>query len=162
MTYLSYRDFESGFCDSNKKLVARLHSYPLYDYAVINRGMHASDVCTPSEGKNIILSFLASEKRRDAMSQGMLISRERGIVRLVKMGLIMGTGIHSGWSQDPPRSWTALHFAAYFGLIPIITKLLNEGHDPNAQDTWNTRPLAYAAVMRQHEAVKLLLDFPRS
>jgi ankyrin repeat protein len=51
-----------------------------------------------------------------------------------------------------------LHFAAYFGLIPAVAKLLDDGHNPNCQDTWDTTPLAYAAAMEQHETVKLLLN----
>jgi hypothetical protein len=73
MTYLSYRDFDAGFCDSNKQLLARLHSYPFIDYAAISWGIYAREACNPSTGK-IVISFLDNERKRDAMSQGMLIS----------------------------------------------------------------------------------------
>jgi len=46
VTYLSFKVFESGFCQTDKEFEERLRSNPLYDYAAHNWGRHAHKVLT--------------------------------------------------------------------------------------------------------------------
>ncbi|KAH6649318.1 ankyrin repeat-containing domain protein [Chaetomium tenue] len=45
------------------------------------------------------------------------------------------------------RDMTALHIAAYFGLLPLVNSLLKSGHahEMHAHDTWANQPLHWAA-----------------
>ncbi|EAQ91869.1 hypothetical protein CHGG_00104 [Chaetomium globosum CBS 148.51] len=45
------------------------------------------------------------------------------------------------------RDMTALHIAAYFGLLPLVDSLLKSGHahEMHAHDTWANQPLHWAA-----------------
>ena len=53
---------------------------------------------------------------------------------------------------------TALHLAAYFGLIQLVTNLLGSTPDVDAQDSLGNTAIMYAAVEGHHEIVVQLLE----
>jgi ankyrin repeat protein len=54
--------------------------------------------------------------------------------------------------------WTALHYAAASGSLPIIQRLLDESAFIDAESPNKTTPLMMAARSGQSAVVKLLLD----
>lgn len=50
-----------------------------------------------------------------------------------------------------------LHFAAADGDLERVTRLLHDGHDPNAFDDLGRTPLHYAAIGGHVDVVRLLL-----
>ena len=126
VTYLSFDNFETGFCPTDDEFEARLESNVLYDYATHNWGHYARAAST--EVEQLVLDFLESEAKVSASSQAM-----------------MGSRSHSGYSHSGPRQMTGVHVSAYFGLTEVIIALLKSGHDPYSMDTWGKTPLWRAA-----------------
>ncbi|KAH0562831.1 hypothetical protein GP486_002538 [Trichoglossum hirsutum] len=140
VTYLSFSNFESGFCPTDEEFEARLRSYVLYDYAARNWGHHAR--AASAEVEQLILDFLENDAKVSSCSQAATISR-----------------YYYGGSQTVPKQMTGLHLAAYFGLRKAVVALLKSGHHhPNAKDAFNQTPLLWAARNGHLEVVKLLLD----
>ncbi|KAH0535997.1 hypothetical protein FGG08_007114, partial [Glutinoglossum americanum] len=137
VTYLSFDVFETGFCQSDGEFEARLQTNVLYDYAARNWGYHAHTSLIKEE---LILNLLESRAKVSAASQAMMAFRS-----------------YPGYSQRMPRQMTAVHVAAYFGLVGTIMGLLKNGYNPDLRDSYGRTPLSWAA-RRGHEAVvKLLL-----
>ncbi|KAK4225238.1 ankyrin repeat-containing domain protein, partial [Podospora fimiseda] len=57
---------------------------------------------------------------------------------------------------------TALHVAAYFGLLPLVESLLKDGHEKEvkALDSWANQPLHWAAAKGNLEVCRRLLRVP--
>ncbi|KAH6999280.1 hypothetical protein EDB80DRAFT_536427, partial [Ilyonectria destructans] len=66
LMYLSFDDFEAGFCQTDEEFVERLRSNPLYDYASRNWGHHAREALTPCQ---TVMDFLEHEKKLEASGQ---------------------------------------------------------------------------------------------
>ena len=54
--------------------------------------------------------------------------------------------------------WTALHFAARGGNLPLILQLISAGADVNAATASGERPLHWAAYYGQRGAIDMLLE----
>ncbi|OCK78779.1 purine and uridine phosphorylase, partial [Lepidopterella palustris CBS 459.81] len=139
VTYLSFNDFESGFCPTDEEFEARLRFNALYDYAAHNWGYHAH--ATEEEVIQLVLGLLESEAKVSASSQAM-----------------MASGSYSGYSQTVPRVMTGVHLAAYFGLRDTVMALFKKRHDPDVKDTDGRTPLWWAARNGHEAVVKLLLE----
>ena len=142
VTYLSFKTFESGFCQTDGEIKQRLQQYPLYNYAAQNWGHHARTAS--SEIEQSILDLLWSEAKVSASSQALIGSRE----------YLFG----SGYSQITPRQMTGVHLAAYFGLTGVIMALLKSGNHLNTKDGWGRTPLLWAVEQGHEAVVKLLLE----
>jgi ankyrin repeat protein len=138
VTYLSFDEFENGFCSTDKDFEARLLLNPLYDYAARNWGYHAQ--AAPVEVKELVLAFLESGAKISASGQAAMVSRGS-----------------PGYSQRVPRQITGLHLAAYFGLAEVVMTLLMNGHKPNLKDSYEQTPLLLAAANGYDVVVSLLL-----
>ncbi len=75
-----------------------------------------------------------------------------------------GAGVHYRDPGDPDRrqlgpnrGLTALHWAAFYGQVDLVTALLNSGADINAADINGRRPLACAAMRGEAAGVRQLL-----
>jgi hypothetical protein len=141
VTYLSFNDFESGFCPTDEEFEARLRLNILYKYAAQNWGHHAREASTEIERS--ILDLLENEAKVSASRQAMMASR-----------LYSG---HQGYSQSVPRQIIGAHVTAYFGLREAMVALLKNEHDPNVKDSYGRTPLWYAAQGGHEAVVKLLL-----
>jgi hypothetical protein len=140
--YLSFDAFLDGYCSSDKLFEARLQQNPLFDYAARNWGHYARR--TPEQSvQDLALKFLKDGSRVSGMSQALLISEEYQ---------------YPGYSQSPPKQFSGMHVAAYFGLHNIIKLLLaQDGVDPDSKDGYGRTPLWRAAENGHEAVVKLLL-----
>jgi Ankyrin repeats (3 copies) len=140
ITYLSFDEFESGICQSDKEFEQRLQLNKLYNYAAHNWGHHAREASTSCQ---CVLEFLQKHAQVEASSQALMaVERWPG---------------HTEYSQHIPKEITGLHLAAYFGVHNAVIALLGS-NSPNSKDSYGRTPLLYA-VGNGHEAVvKLLLD----
>jgi ankyrin repeat protein len=138
ITYLSFNQFQSGACLTDKELEERRQENPLYDYAAQNWGHHARQAALP----NGIIPFLESQAKVEAASQAMN-ARRRGYWDV-------------SYSQDIPGNRTGLHLAAYFGLAEIAKVLLQRFDMHDSVDTYGRTPLSLAAE-NGHEAVVIAL-----
>ena len=140
ITYLSFEDFNSGFCQNDTEFEKRLQLNQFYDYASHNWGHHAHQASTLDAA--IIVSFLEKKEHAVASSQGLLA---------VKLFLH-----DSNYSQGFPKEMTGLHLAAYFGLGRVVQLLLcTNSLDP--KDSFGRTPLSWAAENGHEAVVKLLL-----
>lgn len=59
-----------------------------------------------------------------------------------------------------PKNMTALHIAAWFGLLPLVESLLVDGHEEEIQllDSWDNQPLHWAASRGHTKVCKTLLE----
>jgi hypothetical protein len=63
------------------------------------------------------------------------------------------------YSMRFPRQMKGVHLAAYFGLVEMMTDLLESHHAPESKDRFNDRtPLSWATGNGHKAVVELLLD----
>jgi ankyrin repeat protein len=141
VTYLSFNNFETGFCPTDEKFEERLQLNPLYDYAARNWGHHAHTAS--AEVAELILDFLESEPKVSASTQAMMASKH--------------FSRDLGYSQRVPKRMAGVHLAAYFGLKEAMTTLLKKGHDLDSKNSYGRTPLSHAAGNGHEAVVKLLL-----
>jgi hypothetical protein len=139
VTYLSFDEFESGFCQNDKELEERLQSNRFYDYASRNWGHHAREasILIPE-----VTSFLEKKAQAKASSQVLLA------VKLYSSP--------SKYSQNFPREMTGIHLAAYFGVEKAVQLLLSS-NNPDLNDCYGQTPLSLATRNGHEAVVKLLL-----
>ncbi|KAF2807096.1 purine and uridine phosphorylase [Mytilinidion resinicola] len=127
VTYLSFDEFKSGFCQTNDEFEERLRSNPFYHYAANNWGLHAR------EALEEVIRFLKCNTKVEGSSQAMLARK-----RVAKH--IRGA-----------------HLTAYFGLDAIMKTLLEDGIDVESKDSFRRTPLSWAAGNGHEAVVELLL-----
>ncbi|KAL6828193.1 ankyrin repeat-containing domain protein [Trichoderma camerunense] len=142
ITYLSFKDFDSGFCTTDDEFEQREAQFPLCNYAASYWGDHASKNEQPGEE---ILEFLMHPAKVDASVQGRLAVKHYSS--------------HEGYSQDVPRCVTALHLAARFGLTEL-TRVLLEQHkcSPNSCDSNGQSPLLWATRNGHEDVIMLMIE----
>ena len=133
ITYLSFSVFESGFCESHRKLENRLQQNPLYDYAAKNWGYHAR--AASAEVRHFVKEFLESEVKVSNSYQAMMV-----------------------FFQYVPMKVLGLHLAAYFGLMETMIDLLKNNACLEFQDDRGWTPLFYAVDNGQEAMIRLLLE----
>ncbi|KAK0736784.1 ankyrin repeat-containing domain protein [Apiosordaria backusii] len=64
--------------------------------------------------------------------------------------------------RDELKDITALHVAAYFGLLPLVNSLLADGHENEIHclDSWANQPLHWAAAKGNLDVCRRLLQVP--
>ncbi len=78
-----------------------------------------------------------------------------GQVEVAKLLLAHGASVRA---QAPRNGETPLHYAALYGHLNMIRLLVADGADIDAGDNSGVRPLQYARMRRQWQAVESLLD----
>lgn len=143
ITYLSFKDFESGFCTTDDELERRKAQFPLCNYAASYWGDHASKYEQPGEE---ILEFLMHPAKVDASVQAQLAVKHYSS--------------HEGYSQEVPRRVTALHLAARFGLTELTRILLGEQYkcNPDSCDSNGQSPLLWATRNGHEDVIKLMIE----
>jgi Ankyrin repeats (3 copies) len=141
VTYLSFRVFESGFCQTDNEFEKRLRSNYLYDYAAHNWGHHARETSTSCQG---VIEFLESKAKVEASSQVLFAVKRYSS--------------HSDYSQKAPRKMAGLHLAAYFGVQDAANALLKRAQNLDLKDSYGRTPLWWAAEKGHEAVVKLLLE----
>ncbi|KAL8343422.1 hypothetical protein RB598_004658 [Gaeumannomyces tritici] len=143
-TYMSFDDFERGFCATDADLEARLSKHPLYRYVARNWGYHAREASLPPSDSRL-QSFLSSAAKTESAGQAMMAIKEQSP--------------WPGYSQEAPRRVTGLHLAARFGAADIVSDLLTrrEAGDCDAQDSHRQTPLMWAAILGNLEIAQMLL-----
>ncbi|KAL7938651.1 hypothetical protein V8C35DRAFT_288776 [Trichoderma chlorosporum] len=131
LTYLSFRVFGSGYCETRDEFQRRTQLYPLYKYAANCWGLHAREISTV-QMEQLILSFLSSEAKVSASSQAIEYMYSR---------------------------MAALHLAAYFGLEDVIVYFFENGHGMDVRDADGRTPLFWAFAMGRIDVVKLLISY---
>ena len=76
VTYLSYKDFESGSCLTIDEYLKRLRIYPMFDYAAKNWGHHCRTTSMELEVKKIIMEFLSKDGNLACAVQGVDFTAE--------------------------------------------------------------------------------------
>lgn len=142
ITYLSFKDFESGFCITDDEFEQREAQFPLCNYAASYWGDHASKNEQPGEE---ILEFLMHPAKVDASVQAQLAVKHYSS--------------HEGYSQEVPRRVTALHLAARFGLTELTRILLGEEYkcNPNSCDSNGQSPLLWATRNGHEDVIDLMI-----
>ncbi|UKZ79073.1 hypothetical protein TrVFT333_006824 [Trichoderma virens FT-333] len=139
VTYLSFDDFEAGFCPTDAEFEERLRSYQLYDYAAHRWGHHARETANLDP---LVLDFLQYQAKVEASSQALFAAKESGKPQ---------------YSQNVPKQMMGLHLAAYFGIEKAVRIPLDlHGWDP--EDGYNRTPLSWAAENGHEAVVRLLLN----
>ncbi|PNP53232.1 hypothetical protein THARTR1_06249 [Trichoderma harzianum] len=143
ITYLSFKDFESGFCTTDDEFEQREARFPLCNYAASYWGDHASKHEKPGEE---VLEFLMHPAKVDASVQAQLAVKQYSS--------------HAGYSQEVTRRVTVLHLAAHFGLTELTRILLGEQYkcNPNAYDSNGQSPLLWATRNGHEDVIRLMID----
>ncbi|UKZ83461.1 hypothetical protein TrVFT333_011270 [Trichoderma virens FT-333] len=140
-TYLSFRNFENGFCQTKQDLDERLLSNPLYDYAAANWGHHARSIAKiPQE----VIDFMTCQAKVGASSQ-------------VLLEHLVGYEGDDVFTEDIPQ-FTALHLAAFFGISKALHFLHQDKQSLDSQDFYGMTPLHYAVQNGHEDITQLLLE----
>ncbi|CAG9982523.1 unnamed protein product [Clonostachys byssicola] len=150
VTYISFRTFEAGLCETKAELRDRLLSNPVYNYAAENWDHHARFAATSIPG---IKQFLSNNALLNASSQALLHDR------WLSDSLFDDTAF-TDWSssQDLTIGTTLIHLAAYFGLRPEVASMLEQKAEVDSLDVHDRTPLMIASQNGREAVVKLLLD----
>jgi ankyrin repeat protein len=139
VTYLSFNDFKSGVCQSDKEFKKRLQLNKLYNYAACNWGEHARETLISCHDS--VMEFLQKQTQVEASIQALTT------VKIWQWD--------TRYSQQFSKQMTCLHLAAYFGVYNAVETLLSS-KSSNARDGHSQTPLHWAA-QNGHKAVVILL-----
>jgi Ankyrin repeats (3 copies) len=142
LTYLLFDAFDTGTCDDDESLDARLQEYPFLRYAAQHWGDHLRG-SPERELKGTAMMFLRDKFRSSCATQ---------VEYRPRLG-------YPGSSQAYYKGLTALHMAANWGLAWLVQCLLLEsGVEIDAPDYDGRRPL-HKPCREGHEAVvRILLE----
>lgn len=138
ITYLSFRAFESGPCQTEEQYDERLDSNKLYIYACDNWGYHARKASPKCDDE--IVNFLKCETKVEAAIEAWMTHPGNSMMR---------------FSYDDPPGVVGVHLAAHYGLQGVLNALL-DADCIDLEDALNDTPLCWAA-RAGHEAATLLL-----
>ncbi|KAF3207863.1 hypothetical protein TWF679_008195 [Orbilia oligospora] len=143
--YLSYRSFESGWCQSRDKYRKRLERNPLYDYTARNWGYHMQK----SSGLDSrVIEFLEDGAKIQSSAQAMMSTDTSW------------TNLEYTAFYEPGESLTGLkglHLAVFFGLENATSEMILRAHNLNLTDGLRRTPLSWAAGNGQTAIGELLV-----
>ncbi|KAL9611376.1 MAG: hypothetical protein Q9167_003971 [Letrouitia subvulpina] len=160
-TYLQMRPFrDQGPLANAKEFQERCHSSPFLGYAAVHWGTHVQRAKTKL-ATELALSLLNNDRVRLAAAQALTLSR-RGVTkdRQEWPRTISAKGDEEtlSFTYDSNMSLSALHLAAYFGLIDVAENLLMQNNDVDALDSGEGTPLHWAILGKQDKMSQFLLD----
>ncbi|GAB1198163.1 hypothetical protein APSETT444_007471 [Aspergillus pseudonomiae] len=136
LTYLSFRDFDDDYLLTSLRLIMRVWSHPLYDYAAVKWGYHAREAYM--EEDKIVLDFIHDTARLSVCGRILAYNQ-------------LGSGLGDS-------NMESMHLTACLGLSKSMSILLEELHDADSRDYLYMTPLLWAAMQGHEPAVKLLLE----
>jgi len=177
LTYLSFRDFENGPCETESLCDQRLVEHPFLDYAACNWGNHTRGILE-SELMEWILHFLHdSPKCLTALQiffrslDGSTPIRERKYclpLRYPALHIAAGLGLRNVCCRVLEqtdvndldwRDHTALFWAAEHGHDHVVQLLLECNVNHAYINTYSNKPALSMAIMKRQEAtVRLMLN----
>ena len=139
LTYLSFDEFESGYCFLDEEYEARLEKNCLLEYAARNWGLHASRA--ENAIGDVALTFLLDKRKVPCASQ--ILMKDVYPYRTVK---------------EVQQQFTGLHLIAYFNVADLAKRFLEAEPVVNPKDSDGRTPLSWAAAEGHTAVVKVLLD----
>ena len=118
------------------------------EYAATNWGHHAK-TSNPSEINELALAFLVNRPKLISAMQ----SRTPSLIHPEELN-----HHHDPWESHYRRKRMALHVVAEFGLVELLSLLLDRGLNIEVRDSYHNTPLHDAAIYGQKDALNLLLD----
>lgn len=141
LAYMLPDDITNGYCTDDDEMQKRLTHYPFLNYAARYWGKHAYNISNQNfEG--LELEFLQNQGKVAAVVQVMHLSGRH----------------YPGYSQQFPKTTTALQLSASFGLEFITLELLSRGNTVSAEDENGWTALHRASEHGHQRIVELLLD----
>jgi ankyrin repeat protein len=143
ITYLSLDVYNDGPCITDEKFEHRLRKHALLNYAARHLGSHiCGDAAKKVQGP--ALTFLLNKPKVLCAAQVMFIAEREWRP--------------TDYSQEFPRNFFGIHYAAYLGLTEIMWCLIkNLEVDVDSKDDYYKTPLSWAAWKGHEAVVKLLL-----
>ncbi|KAL7800620.1 ankyrin repeat-containing domain protein [Trichoderma afarasin] len=141
MAYLSLSIFGDKPCLSQKSLNKRIENNPMYNYTATYWAYHTNEALNQDLEVSRAIEFLENGQIRGSWYQDLLYS-------------------HFRFEPDfIPAQLTALHVAAFFGLHDdVVSRLIEEGHSPNAKDSLSRMPIWWAAWNGHDRVIQLLIE----
>jgi ankyrin repeat protein len=180
LTYLSFKDFDTGPCKNAESLRARLHAYPLLSYAARFWGWHSErgdieldegllgDISKPGNNKLSNLLEVTSYQDRlirtqnyegrfyDDGNEGLLCTLVRfNFVSLAKKLLDRGADVNA----QGGRYGNVLQLAANMSNASLVRLLLEKGANVNAAGGYFGNALQAASIDGDLETIKILLEW---
>jgi hypothetical protein len=144
-TYLTFKDFQTGPCQSQPDFASRLAKYPFLRHASTawTYYLRASDPTAPADDQ--ILNFFSPKNRQALLSWVQILNAQ-------------DPGGESKWHLYP-RHATSLYYASSFGLIDVVKRLIRDGADLNVPGSRFGGTALHGAVCRdQIPIIKTLLE----
>ncbi|KAF2711109.1 hypothetical protein K504DRAFT_475959 [Pleomassaria siparia CBS 279.74] len=181
LTYLSFTEFKSGSCATDKDFEERLQRSQFLDYAAKNWADHTraveGEVLELAGHEQIVKLLLENNANVNAQHgyngnalQAASLAGHKQIVELLlnnnanvnAQGGLYTNALYAasskGHTQIGGRSGNALQVASLSGHIQIVKLLLKNNADVNAQGGFHSNALQAASITGNTQMVKLLLD----
>ncbi|UKZ50022.1 hypothetical protein TrVGV298_004279 [Trichoderma virens] len=160
LTYISFREFESGYCNTDDEFQQRIQLYPLYEYAANHWGFHSR---AAPEMQPLILDFLGCEAKVSASGQAIRSGRMAAIHLAAIFGLesIVAYFFDNGYDIDArdANGRTPLWWASEMGQRNVVNLLIDYGAEINSTDyTKHETPLFKALELGREDIIRLLLE----
>jgi hypothetical protein len=178
-TYLSFREFQSGPCETADAFTTRLNTHPFLRHASTAWTYYLRKTDATTQLDDQILGFF-SEKRRSAFMAWVQVlnapsnfkwdlypRRAASLYYASSFGLdaVVERLLEEGADKDLPGSrfgGTALHGAVLRCHVPVIKRLLRAGAAPSRADFNGVTPLHTAAANGHAGPIELLLEYGAS
>ena len=141
LAYMLPDDITNGYCTQDIEMQKRLAQYPFLNYAARYWGKHAHNISDQGV-EDIGLEFLQHQGKVAALVQIMHLSGRQ----------------YPGYSQQFPKTTTALQISVSFGLESITQELLRRGATVSAKDENGWTALHRASENGHQRIVELLLN----
>lgn len=155
--YLLMYPFRSqGACPTATQLDERHRQNPLLDYAAVNWGLHVR-LSQSEKSLRLSMCLLWHERSRSAAIQALVQNTSGSSVNGTEWLQCSGIASEQTFSKSLAFAG-ALHLAAYFGLIGLAEKILEDETGLNDPDGMGGTAVHWAILGGQNEMLKFLLE----